>query len=150
MSARPARSELGQATLLIVGLATVLAMGVAVVTDASAAYLQRQSLDSLADGAALAGADLGAAGDEVYTGGLTGDRLAITQAQARSAVVDYLRRAGAYSEHSGLHVSVTVDPASSTVRVGLSALLHLPLTVPGGPQTTRVGATGSAIVAVDP
>ena len=66
----PSRSESGQATILIVGLATVLAMGVAVVTDASAAYLQRQGLDNLADGAALAGADLGAAGDDVYTGGI--------------------------------------------------------------------------------
>ncbi len=55
MSAR--RDEAGQATVLIIGFAVVLAMVVAVVTDASAAYLQRQGLDTLADGAALAGAD---------------------------------------------------------------------------------------------
>ena len=76
--------------MLIIGLCGVLAMGVAVVTDASAAYLQRQGLDSLADGAALAGADLGAAGDDVYTGGLGDDRLAITEAEARAAVAAYL------------------------------------------------------------
>jgi len=142
--------EHGQATLLILGLATVLAMGVAVVTDASAAYLQRQALDSLADGAALAGADLGAAGAEVYSGGLDEDRLSLTQAEAKAAVWDYLKRAGAFARHPGLQVSVVVDAPTSTVRVRLSAPLDLPLTVPGSTNTTYVGATGSAIVTVDP
>ena len=97
----PRRDERGQATVMIIGLCGVLAMGVAVVTDASAAYLQRQGLDNLADGAALAGADLGAAGDEVYTGGLGVDRLAITEAEARAAVQDYLVRAGAHTKYPG-------------------------------------------------
>jgi hypothetical protein len=79
------RNEDGTTIPLIIGLVGVLAMGVAVVTDASAAYLQRQGLDNLADGAALAGADLGAAGDDVYTGGIGDDRLAITEAEARAA-----------------------------------------------------------------
>ena len=48
------RDERGTATLMIVGFALVLAMMAAVVTDASAAYLQRQGLDTLADGAAVA------------------------------------------------------------------------------------------------
>ena len=47
---------------MIIGFALVLAMLVALVTDASAAYLRRQGLDTLADGAALRGADLGATG----------------------------------------------------------------------------------------
>jgi hypothetical protein len=144
------RTESGQAALLIVGLCGVLAMGVAVVTDASAAYLQRQGLDSLADGAALAGADLGAAGDGVYTGGLGDDRLAITEAEARAAVHDYLQRAGAYAKYPGLTVRVNADPATLTIRVHLTAPLHLPLTVPGGPETATIGSTGSAIVALDP
>ena len=46
------RDERGTGMLLIVGLAFVLAMMAAVVTDASAAYLQRQGLDTIADGAA--------------------------------------------------------------------------------------------------
>ncbi len=77
-------------------------MGVAVVTDASAAYLQRQGLDNLADGAALAGADLGAAGDDVYTGGIGDDRLAVTEAEAKAAVQAYLQRAGAHAKYPGL------------------------------------------------
>jgi hypothetical protein len=94
---RRRRDETGSTIPLIIGLCGVLAMGVAVVTDASAAYLQRQGLDNLADGAALAGADLGAAGDDVYTGGLGDERLAITEAEARATVIDYLARAGAHA-----------------------------------------------------
>jgi hypothetical protein len=143
------RPDAGQATVLIVGLATVLAMGVAVVTDASAAYLQRQGLDNLADGAALAGADLGAAGDEVYHGGLDGDRLAVTEDEARAAVQDYLRRAGARDQYPGLQAFVDADPATQTIRVRLTAPLHLPLKVPGGQEATLITATGGAVVAVD-
>jgi len=143
------RTESGQATLLIIGLCGVLAMGVAVVSDASAAYLQRQGLDSLADGAALAGADLGAAGDGLYSGGLGDDRLAVTEAEARAAVHDYLQRAGAHGKYPGLTVRVTADPGTLTIRVHLTAPLHLPLTVPGGPETAMIGSTGAAVVALD-
>jgi uncharacterized membrane protein len=52
--------ERGQVSVLIIGFALLIAMLVAVVIDATAAYIQRQGLDSLADGAALRGADLGA------------------------------------------------------------------------------------------
>ena len=143
------RGDSGQATVLIVGLATVLLMGVAVVTDASAAYLQRQGLDNLADGAALAGADLGASGEDVYAGGLGPDRLAVTQAEARAAVQEYLRRADAFQRYPGLAAYVETDAATRTVRVRLTAPLHLPLKVPGGPGTARIGATGAAVVAID-
>ena len=51
------RDEAGQTTIMIVGFAVVLMMTIVVVVDASAAYLQRQGLDNVADGAALAGAD---------------------------------------------------------------------------------------------
>jgi hypothetical protein len=127
----------------------VLATGVAVVTDASAAYLQRQGLDSLADGAALAGADLGAAGDDVYTGGIGDDRLAITEAEARAAVQEYLASANAQRRYPGLTAYVVADPASQSIRVRLTAPLHLPLRFPGTPETATIAATGAAVVAVD-
>ena len=146
---RRRRAESGQATVMIVGLATVLAMGVAVVTDASAAYLQRQGLDSLADGAALAGADLGAAGTDVYDGGIRDGRLAVTQAEARAAVHDYLERADAFAKYPGLQAYVDADPAAQSVRVRLTAPLRLPLKVPGGQESALIGATGAAVVAVD-
>ena len=95
------RSESGQATVLIVGFAVLLAMMIALVVDTSAAYLQRQGLDTLADGAALRGADLGATGEDVYQGGVPDDTLALTPAQARAAVGTYLRDAGAFARVFG-------------------------------------------------
>jgi Flp pilus assembly protein TadG len=140
------RDEQGQATVMIVGFALVLAMAVAVVVDASAAYLQRQGLDTVADGAALRGADLGATGREVYTGGVPADRLALTAGAVRAAVHDYLVGSGAYARYPGLTFAVAVDPGSDSVTVRVRAPLDLPLTVPGSPGTASVGATGSAVV----
>jgi hypothetical protein len=141
--------EHGQTTVLIVGLATVLAMAIALVVDASAAYLQRQGLDTLADGAALHGADLGATGEDVYEGGVPEDRLALTAGRVRAAVGDYLRGVGAFARYPGLSYSVRVEQASASVEVQLSAPLDLPLSIPGSPEQTTIGATGSAVVGVD-
>jgi hypothetical protein len=135
--------------VLIVGFAAFLAMAVALVVDATAAYLQRQGLDTLADGAALHGADLGATGRDVYEGGVPAERLELTVPQVRAAVGDYLRATGALRRYPGLTYDVRVDPASRSVRVSLSAPLDLPLTVPGSPERATVGASGSAVVGVD-
>ncbi len=143
------RGQEGQATLMIVGFAFVLAMAVALVVDASAAYLQRQGLDTVADGAALRGADLGATGREVYTGGVPQGRLDLTAAAVRTAVHDFLATSGAYAKYPGLSFAVDVDPATSTVTVHLRAPLDLPLTVPGSPGVATVGATGSAVVVAE-
>ena len=143
------RGERGQATVLIVGLATFLAMTIALVVDATAAYLQRQGLDTLADGAALRGADLGATGRDVYEGGVPEQRLELTAAQVRDAVGAYLRATGAYARYPGLSYRVRVDPATESVEVSLSAPLDLPLTVPGSPESAVIGASGSAVVGVD-
>jgi hypothetical protein len=143
----PARDERGQSTVLIVGFAVVLAMVVALVVDSSAAYLQRQGLDTLADGAALRGADLGATGEDVYEGGVPPDTLALTAARARAAVGAYLQQAGAYARYPGLTYAVRVE--RDRVVVHLSAPLDLPLSIPGSPERTTVGADGSAVVGVD-
>jgi hypothetical protein len=143
-----AADQRGQGSVLIVGLAVVLAMAVALVVDASAAYLQRQGLDTLADGAALHGADLAATGEDVYEEGVD-DRLELTPEQARSAVGAYLRAAGAYGRYPGLSYSVRVDPAARRVEVRLTAPLDLPLTIPGSPERASIGATGSAVVNVE-
>jgi Flp pilus assembly protein TadG len=141
------RDERGQATVLIVGFAVVLTMVVALVVDSTAAYLQRQGLDTLADGAALRGADLGATGEDVYEGGVPPDTLALTPAQARAAVGAYLRQAGAYVRYPDLTYQVEVE--QDRVIVHVSAPLDLPLSIPGSPEHTTVGADGSAVVGVD-
>lgn len=95
---RRAREE-GQATLLIIGFAVVLVMMLAVAVDASAAYLRRQGLDNLADGAALAAAD-GVQGQQVYLGGL-GERARIDPDAARGRVAEYLWAVDAAGRYPG-------------------------------------------------
>lgn len=141
------RDEQGQATVLIIGFAGLLAMVIALVVDTSSAYLQRQGLDTLADGAALHGADLGATGEDVYQGGVPDDTLALTPGRARAAVGAYLAAAGAYARYPGLSYSVRVQ--GDRVEVHLSAPMELPLSIPGSPERATIGADGSAVVGVD-
>lgn len=142
------RDERGTATLLIVGFALVLAMMVAVVTDASAAYLQRQGLDGLADGAALTAADAGASGAEAYGAGLGAD-LRLDEATVRQAVLSYLHDVGAYEKYPGLSADVSVDATGQRVLVAVHAPVRLPLHVPGSPERADIGARSSATVGVD-
>ena len=133
---------------MIIGLAVVLLMMAAVVTDASAAYLQRQGLDTLVDGAALTGADAGASGSEAYGAGL-GDDLVLDADVARAAVLDYLHRVDAFTRYPGLTADVRVDAATRRVIVTVHAPLRLPLHVPGSPDRASIGATSAATVGVD-
>ena len=138
------RDERGQVSVMIIGFAMVVLLLIAVVVDASAAYLERQDLDSLADGAALYGADAAAEGRDVYQGGLGDHDLDLTADVARTAVRDYLRSAGAYDAHPGLRVSVAVR--DDRVVIDIVAPVDLPLSLPGGPERPTVAATGSAVV----
>lgn len=138
------RDEAGQVSVLIIGFAAVLLLAIAVVIDASAAYVQRQGLDSLSDGAALHGADLGATGEDVYRGGVRDGELGLTAAKARAAVRQYLVDVGAYRRYPGLSAHVVVT--DTTVEVRLTAPVDLPLSIPGSPDHPLVGAHGSAVV----
>jgi Putative Flp pilus-assembly TadE/G-like len=141
------RDERGQSSVLIIGFAGLLAMVIALVVDTSAAYLQRQGLDTLADGAALRGADLGATGEDVYQGGVPEDTLALSPSRARQAVGAYLSSSGAYASYPGLAYTVRVQ--GDRVEVHLTAPLDLPLSIPGSPERAIIGADGSAVVGVD-
>lgn len=140
------RDERGSTIPLIVGLAFVLVMAVVVVVDASAAFLQRQGLDTLADGAALRGADLGSVG--AYATGIPDDRLDQLETQVDRAVAAYLQDSGAHARYPGIEHRSAVDVAEATVTVQLIAPLDLPLTVPGSPDRPTVAATGTAAVTV--
>ena len=144
----PTRDEQGQVTLLIIGFASILLMAVVMVIDASSAYLQRQGLDNLADGAALYGADLGSSG--VYEEGLHALRLSQREAAVEAAVREYLVRAGAGRRYPGIDVGVRVDPVGRSVTVRLEAPLDLPLTIPGSPSNPTVAASSTAAVTVRP
>jgi hypothetical protein len=138
------RLERGSVAPLLIGLALVLTVLVAVVVDASAAFLRRQQLDSLADAAALAATD-GVQGDAVYTRGL-GDRAAIDPAAARRHVAAYVAASGARSRFPGLVYEVRTS--ADTVVVRLSAPLRLPLRVGDLGATPTVTGTAASVVVV--
>ena len=140
------RDDEGSVTLLIIGFASILLMAIVVVIDASAAYLQRQGLDNLADGAALYGADLGST--DVYANGVDTARLVQEEAAVEAAVRDYLARADAGRRYPGVDVGVRIDTASRSVTVLLRAPLDLPLAIPGSPTRPMVGASSTAAVTV--
>jgi len=136
------RDERGQVTVMIVGLAFVLLVAIAVVVDASAAYLQRSGLATVADGAALAGTealDLQAG----YEHGFEDPVLA--ESLVREAIRSYLQDTNAGERFPRLEFTVRVQ--GNEVRVDVRAPLDLPLRVPGSPTTATIGATGSAELA---
>ena len=131
-------------TVLVVGFLVVLGLLTAMVVDASAAYLRRQSVNGLADGAALAAAD-GAQGAALYEDGL-GELAPLDPVAARTAVDDYLSATGATTAFPGLAWQVSTTGSIVTVR--LTTPLDLPLDPAGWADTTTVTATGSAVVQV--
>lgn len=144
MTCPHARGQRGQTSVLIVGFAVVLVMMIAVVVDASAAFLRRQQLNTLADAAALAAAD-GVQGEQVYLQGL-GDRAMIDPDAAEHFVAEYLTSVGASSRYPGFRYDVSAGPESVVVTV--SAPLDLPFTPPGWQGTARVTGTAAAYVVV--
>ncbi|HEX6247303.1 MAG TPA: pilus assembly protein TadG-related protein [Nocardioidaceae bacterium] len=139
-----ARDEHGQTAVLIVGLAVVVAMTVVVVVDATAAYLRRQALSTLADGAALAAAD-GIQGEQVYVSGL-GERPTVDPQVAQQLVADYLGAVGAPGRYPGL--SHVVETRDDRVVVRLASPLDLPFGVPGVGDSAHVTATAAAVIAL--
>ncbi len=144
LDARARSGEQGQTTLLLVGLAVVLVLLVGVTVDASAAYLRRQGLDNLADGAALAAAD-GVQGRQVYTGGL-GDTAVIDPDVAREYVAAYLIQIQAARVYPGLRYAVAADV--DRVVVTVSAPLDLPVRPPGWSGPAVISATAASYVVV--
>lgn len=144
MSRRWRTGEQGQVTLLILGFMVVVVLMVGVMVDASAAYLRRQGLDSLADGAALAAAD-GIQGRQVYEGGL-GERARIDPVVARAYVATYLRQSQAGRRYPGL--TWAVDTTAERVVVRVAAPVDLPIGAPGWASRTVVSSTAAAYVVV--
>ena len=138
------RTETGQTSLLIVGFFMIAVLLVVVVVDASAAYLRRQELDALADGAALAAADA-VREEAVYLHGL-GETAELDPVTAREEVAQYLRSVGAHGRYGGLRYTVTAGAESVQVRVVTP--LELPFAPPGWAGRTDVTGTAVAIVEV--
>ena len=115
--------ERGSVLLLGVGFVIVCLLAIAVVTDASAAFLQRRSLMSLADAAAIAGAQ--AIDQDAYyaDGASVGTRL--NPGLVRAAALRHLARTSASTAIPGLHVD-GISSDGVRVVVALSSPLRLP------------------------
>jgi uncharacterized membrane protein len=136
--------ERGQITVLIVGFFMVMVLLMVMVTDASAAFIHRQRLDSLADGAALAAADAASQNSLLYRHGVGGQRLPLNEGQALSATTKYVNIAG-----TGLPgLTATARLRGDQVIVTVSAPLRLPVRFPGLPAPTlSASATASVLIA---
>lgn len=138
------RPDRGQVTVMIVGFFLVTGLLTAVVIDASVAYLRNQSLNSLADGAALAAVD-GIEGEQVYSGDLD-DRADIDPRLAERYVEQYLHDTGALREYPDLVYSVR--SSDERVVVEVRAPVGLPITPPGWDDSTVITGEASAVVPV--
>lgn len=136
--------EGGQLTVLIVVFALCLLLAVAAVTDISAAYLRRQSVASLADGAALSATDGGAAA-AVY-GDPDAGYVALGEDAARAAVDRYLHEVDAYATFPDLQASVGV--VDNVLVVRLQMPFRVPFPIPGARTTSIIEATGFATMPI--
>ncbi len=132
--------EHGQVSLMIIGFLLVLTMAIAAITDATAAYLQHSDLDTVADGAALAGAD--ALDEQVAYGFGVGGTPALDPALAEIRIRDYLRSTGAQERFDRLTLQSQISDNRIIVRV--QARLHLPLRLPGSAGAATITSTGAA------
>lgn len=133
------RTERGSVTPLIIGFTLLVAVLMAVVIDASAAFLMRQRLDSIADSAALA-ATQGLEAEAAYTGGF--DERAVIDPEAAN------RFAAASVAASGRRVQnlgVEVTTHDRVVEIVVHAPLHLPLAVPGVGDPMVTGHAASVV-----
>ncbi|MFL6091083.1 MAG: pilus assembly protein TadG-related protein [Aeromicrobium sp.] len=131
MSLDAQADERGSITVMTIGFLLLLGGLMVVVVDASAAFLQRQELSNLADGAALAAADgLDAASFYEH------QQVLLDEADVRPLVERQL--AGSEARLAAL----TVD--ADRVRLRLERPMELPLAPPGWRSHTVVVATASA------
>lgn len=125
------RRDDGTVTVMTIGFLVLIGLLTVVVVNSSAAFLERQRLNNLADGAALAAAD------GLDEPGFYADRdIVLDPGEARRLVSDYL---------AGEQVRVIrVRTEGDSVVVHLERQLDLALTPPGWTSSTTVVADATA------
>jgi hypothetical protein len=117
--------EDGQITVLILGFVLLSLLLASVVMGASAVYLERKKLLSLADGAALAAADSYTVGD---IGGSGTPSTSLVDARVLAATGSYLDASNAFSRHDHLSIAPgTGSEPGGTAVVALTAIAHPPV-----------------------
>ncbi|MBC7631169.1 pilus assembly protein TadG-related protein [Aeromicrobium sp.] len=131
------RRDDGQITVMTIGFLLLVGLLTVVVINSSAAFLQRQQLNNVADGAALAAAD-GLSRSDFYRTG----RVVLDDREARRLVSMYVSDSGAQA------TSVTID--GDRVHVRLEWSVSLALTPPGwASRTTIVSEATSQLLLSD-
>ena len=136
------RREEGTITVMVVGFFVVIGLLAVVVINSSAAFLQRQELNNVADGAALAAAD-GLRQETIYRDGIDEDA-PIDPRRARELVSAYL--SATTTDLNTWNVSTDDD----IIHVHLDRSITLPLAPPGWFGTSRVTADAAALLRVGP
>lgn len=129
------RREDGTITVMTIGF--LLFLGLLVVVNSSAVFLQRQQLDSTADGAARAAAD-GLSRDAFYGSGT----VVLDAAEARRLVTGYVGGPGVRV------ASVRAD--ANQVQVRLERTVSLALAPPGWQQRTTIVSEATAQLRATP
>ena len=118
--------EDGQVMVMVIGYLLLTLLMITVVLGASAVYLDRQKLLSVADGAALTAADTYSLAEQAP--GATAPVPELTPETVRSTVREYLDLTGASARFDGLAVDpATGAPDGRTARVVLTAVVHPPV-----------------------
>lgn len=130
-TARHPRHEEGTVTVMTIGFLLLLGFLSVVVVDSSAAFLERQRLNNLADGAALVAAD-GLDEAEFYRD----RRVTLDPGEARLLVNDYLAGEGVGA--------VDVSAQGNTATVHLERSIDLALAPPGWTSRTTIAADATA------
>ncbi len=131
------RDESGSITPMVIGFTLVVAVLLAVVIDASAAFLVRQRLDSIADAAALAATE-GLEGAAAYVGGL--DERAVID-----PVVATRYAAGSVADAHLPGIGFEVHTRERVVEVDVRLPLRLPIPVPGVSGSVVTGHAASVV-----
>jgi hypothetical protein len=130
------RDERGSTLPLIIFYAGLSLILVLLVTAATALYLERKRLFTLADGAALAGAEA------FPLAGLADGRPQLRTADVAAAVSGYLDSAP--SELTGLAVEAADSPDGVSARVTLSSYWRPPVLTVFVPDGLRIEVTATA------
>lgn len=122
--------ERGQITVMTTGFFVFLGLLAVVIINSSAAFLQRQELDNLADGAALSAAD-GLSEEAFYRHGVD-TAVELDPAEARRLVASYVAASG------GEVGEVSVTTMGDEVHVRMERTVTLAIAPPGWSSRTTI------------
>ncbi len=131
MTVRQGRTEAGTVTVMSIGFLILLGLLTVVVVNASAAFLQRQELNNLADGAALR------ATDGLDEAAFYEDRLVVLDRSVVQSLVEQ------HIAGQGVRLT-TLEVDADRVHLRLERPMDLPLVPPGWRSRTVVVADADA------